>query len=366
MHLSLLQFLIIIASVIFLFFWIDLFKRKKATILHLIVFIWGSILLILFSFNMNALNDFWSFFWIARWADLLVYIALIILWYFYITLYNKSIKDTQELTKLISALAIEKWYEEEKETIKKYKNSDFKDEFVFNIRVYNEASMLSSVIDEVINAWFKKLVFINDGSKDNSQEILEQKKEEYPDCIFVILTHKINRWWWAANQTWYKFIQKYAEQLKVSRFVWFDPDGQMDIKDMDTFISTIRKDKWKIDAYLWSRFIKWWSSENIPNSRKRILAISKFVTRLFYWIKVSDPHNWYRVIDIEALKKIHLTADWMHYANELNEQMQKNHFKIKEIPVHIRYTDYSLWKWQKNSNSIKLWLQMIYQKIFFR
>lgn len=366
MHLSLLQFMIIVASVIFFLFWVDLYKRKKATILHLIVFIWGSFLLILFSFDMNALNNFWSFFWIARWADVLVYIAIIVLAYFYITLYNTNIKDSQELTRLISALAIEKWYEESKEKIKKYKNSDFKDEFVFNIRVYNEASMLSAVIDEIINAGFKKLVFINDGSKDDSQEVLEQKREEYPNCIFVILAHKINRWWWAANQTWYKFIQKYAELMKVSRFVWFDPDGQMDIKDMDTFIAAIKKDNWKFDAYLGSRFIKWWSSENIPNSRKKILMVSKLVTRRFYWIKVSDPHNWYRVIDIESLKKIHLTADWMHYANELNEQMQKNHFRTKEIPVHIRYTDYSLWKWQKNSNSIKLWLQMIYQKIFFR
>ena len=178
MHLSLLQFIIIIASVIFFLFWVDLFKRKKATILHLIIFVWGSFLLILFSLNMEALNNFWSFFWIARWADLLVYIALIILWYFYITLFNKNIKDTQELTKLISALAIEKWYEEAKEQIRKYKDSNFKDEFVFNIRVYNEASMLSNVIDEIINAWFKKLVFINDGSKDNSQEILEQNYEK--------------------------------------------------------------------------------------------------------------------------------------------------------------------------------------------
>ena len=135
MHLSLLQFVIIIASVIFFLFWIDLFKRKKANILHLIVFIWGSFLLILFSLDMNALNKFWSFFWIARWADLLVYVAIIVLAYFYITLYNKNIKDSQEVTKLISALAIEKWYEEEKEKIKKYINSDFKDEFVFNIRV---------------------------------------------------------------------------------------------------------------------------------------------------------------------------------------------------------------------------------------
>ena len=312
------------------------------------------------------MNTFWAFFWIARWADLLVYIAIIILAYFYISLYNKNIKDSQQLTKLISALAIEKWYEESKKQMENFENSNMKDDFVFNIRVYNEASMLWSVIDKIIKAWFKKLVFINDWSKDNSQEILEQKRKENPDCVFVILTHKINRWWWAANQTWYKFIQKYAEQLKVSRFVWFDPDWQMDIKDMETFISNIKKDNWKIEAYLGSRFIKWWSSENIPNSRKRILAISKLVTRLFYWIKVSDPHNWYRVIDIETLRKIHLTADWMHYANELNEQLQKNHVKTKEVPVHIRYTDYSLWKGQKNSNSIKLWLQMIYQKIFFR
>ncbi len=363
---TLLQFIIIIASVIFFFFWIDLFKRKKATFLHLLVFIWWSLVLLLFAVNIEALNTFWAFFWIARWADLLVYIAIIILAYFYISLYNKNIKDSQQLTRLISALAIEKWYEESKKQMENFENSNIKDEFVFNIRVYNEASMLWSVINEIIKAWFKKLVFINDWSKDNSQEILEQKRKENPDCVFVILTHKINRWWWAANQTWYKFIQKYAEQLKASRFVWFDPDWQMDIKDMETFISNIKKDNWKIEAYLGSRFIKWWSSENIPNSRKRILAISKLVTRLFYWIKVSDPHNWYRVIDIETLRKIHLTADWMHYANELNEQLQKNHVKTKEVPVHIRYTDYSLWKGQKNSNSIKLWLQMIYQKIFFR
>ena len=79
MHLSLLQFLIIITSVIFFLFWIDLFRRKKANILHLIVFIWGGLLLIRFSLNMNALNSFGSFFGLARWADLLVYISIIVL-----------------------------------------------------------------------------------------------------------------------------------------------------------------------------------------------------------------------------------------------------------------------------------------------
>jgi hypothetical protein len=34
----------------------------------------------------------------------------------------------------------------------------------------------------------------------------------------------------------------------------------------------------------------------------------------------------------------------MHYANEINEQIKKNKIKYKEIPVNIRYTDYSLGK----------------------
>ena len=184
--------------------------------------------------------------------------------------------------------------------------------------------------------------------------------------MFIILSHTINRGGWAANQTGYKFIQKYADQLQVKRFVWFDSDGQMDIKDMEYFISEIKKDSWKFEAYLGSRFIEWWKAENIPFFRKIILAISRLVTVIFYSAKISDPHNWYRVIEINALRKIEIMADGMHYANELNEQIKKHKIKYKEVPVHIRYTEHSLKKWQKNSNSIKLAVEMIYKKIFFR
>ena len=363
---SLLSFLIIVVSVIFLFFWIDLYKRKKANILHLIIFAWWAALLIFFAINWEALNKFWAIFWLARWSDVIVYAAIVILAYFYIGSINSQTKDKQELTRLVSAIAIHKAYEDTKDKIKNYKNKDQKDDFVLNIRVYNESKMVWKVIDEVIAAWFKKLVLINDGSKDNSLQILQEKQKQYPDCLIIILSHEINRGGGAANQTWYKFIQDYADEMKVKRFVGFDSDWQMDIKDMENFIKHINQDKWMYGAYLGSRFVEWWTAENIPTSRKFILSISRFVTRLFYWIKVSDPHNGYRVIDINEFRKIKLTADWMHYANEVNEQLKKNKIKYKELPVHIRYTDYSLQKWQKNSNSIKLAIEMIYKLIFFR
>ena len=367
---SLLQFTTILVAIVFLFFGIDLYKRKKVNILHFLVFLFWSWALTVFALNQDLLNKFWDFFGIARWADLIVYGALVVLAYFYIVLLNHHTKDKHELTRLISWIAINDVYIEEKENIKKYKNKTEKDNFILNIRAYNEWKVIWKVIDEIIKAGFKKIVFVNDWSSDNTLDVLQTKKAEHKDCLFIILSHTINRWWWAANQTWYKFIQKFADQLDVKRFVWFDADGQMDIADMKTFMSEINKDSKhktnRIQAYLWSRFVKWWSSENMPKSRNVILFLSKLVTRLFYNAKISDPHNWYRVINIDAFKKINITADGMHYANEVNEQIKKLKIKYKEIPVHIRYTDYSLWKWQKNSNSIKLALEMIYKKIFYR
>ncbi len=366
MHLTLLQFFLIITCLVFFIFWIDLFKHKKANILHIIVFVWWAALLIFFTINWEALNKFWMIFGLARWSDIIVYASIILLAYFYIWILNTQTRDQQELTRLISMMAIHREYENVKDKIKSYKNTDSKDDFILNIRVYNESKMVGKVIDEIISAGFKKLVLINDWSKDNSLEILQEKQKEYWDCLIVVLSHEINRWWWAANQTWYKFIQNYAKELQVKWFVGFDSDWQMDIKDMETFMKAIEKDKWTIDAYLWSRFVKWWTAENIPTSRRIVLAISRFVTLLLYHIKVSDPHNWYRVIKMDAFKQIRITADWMHYANEVNEQIKKLKLTRKEIPVHIRYTDYSLWKWQKNSNSFKLAVEMIYKLIFFR
>ena len=105
--------------------------------------------------------------------------------------------------------------------------------------------------------------------------------------------------------------------------------------------------------------------------RNVVLAISKLVTKIFYGSNVSDPHNGYRVVGIEPFKKFQLTADGMHYANEVNEQMRKHKMKYMEIPVHIRYTDYSMHSTAKghrnrNSDSIKMAMEMIYRKVFFR
>jgi hypothetical protein len=148
--------------------------------------------------------------------------------------------------------------------------------------------------------------------------------------------------------------------------VTYDADGQMSIDDMKIFQQNI--DKKLVDVYLGSRFLKTSKTENMPATRRIILYISRLVTFMFYGSRVSDPHVGYRILSMKALSKIKITADGMHYANELQEQIKIHKLSFVEVPVYIRYTEYSTTKEhrQKNSNSIKLAAEMIYKKIFFR
>jgi len=358
-----LQIVLILACISFMYLAFRAFKRNKISLITFCFFFlgWGTIAV--FSLKIQWLNAIGITFWLNRWAELIVYFSIIILFYIVFHLLNIISKNWFDLTRLISTNAINKAYDEVKDQLSHRENSKELDDFVFNIRVYNEAKVLWKTIDEIVAYGVRKMVFINDGSRDNSLDILEEKKKQYPKCLIVIISHTINRGWGAANKTGYNFIKKYAKALNIKRVVWFDPDWQMDIKDMERFQKAIQNNK-NVDLFLWSRFIKGAKSYDMPTSRRIILRLSKIITRLFYWVKVSDPHNGYRVYTLPALEKININADGMHYANEINEQIAINKLKFVEVPVDIRYTDYSLWKGQKNSNSWKLGWEMIYQKFF--
>ena len=358
-----LQLLLIIVSIAFLILSFRVYKRKKIWLPTFSLFFFWSCIVGIFALRIEWLNAIGITFGLNRGADLIVYASIILLFYFVFHLLNGVLKSWKDLTRFISTLAIQQAFQDAEEQILNWKNSTYWDDFVFNIRVYNEEKMLVQVIDEMLKFWVRKFIFVNDGSKDNSLSLLKRKKEEHPDILFIIISHTINRGGGAANKSWYEFVKKYADLLQVKRFVGFDPDGQMDIKDMLSFQEALEKNP-DADLFLWSRFIPWARTFAMPRMRKFILILSRLVTWIFYGVKVSDPHNGYRVIRISALKKITLEADGMHYANEFNEQIGTYKLHFVEVPVHIRYTDYSLSKGQKNSNSIKLGFEMLYKKFF--
>ena len=340
---NLLQFFFIIFWIIILIISVDIAKKQKFNALHFLVFIaiWGWLLT--FSIFPGVVNSIWSVFWVARWADVLVYTPVIFLLYFVLLLLTKHVENKESITSVIREWAIGN---SEKKKIK------WKE--VFLIRVYNEATVLEEVINKILKKWYENILVVNDWSQDNSREILEN----YNDKI-ILINHAVNRGAWAALETGFEYIRRYWD---IEYIITFDADWQHDIDNLPNFYKAFEKHP-KLWVVLWSRFIKK-TETNVPFIRKITLLLWRIFTMLVSSVYLTDAHNGYRVLTLDSVKKIRLTIENMAYASELIEEIKRHKIKYKEVPVNIKYTEYSMSKWQGSWNAINIALRIIWQKFF--
>jgi hypothetical protein len=54
----------------------------------------------------------------------------------------------------------------------------------------------------------------------------------------------------------------------------------------------------------------------------------------------------------------------MAHATEILIEAKKHHLRIREVPVTIRYTDYSKKHGQSSWNSIRIFLDLVIYKLF--
>ena len=90
----------------------------------------------------------------------------------------------------------------------------------------------------------------------------------------------------------------------------------------------------------------------MPLSKKYFLKIAVFFTNYYSGVKLTDTHNGLRVFTINVAKKIEITQNGMSHASEFIKKIKG--FKIKEVPVQIIYSNYSISKGQKLSNSFNI------------
>jgi len=340
---SLLQVFFIVSGMLLLVISIDIAKKQKFNALHFLIFIFIWLGLIIFTFFPNILNYFWKIFGLQRWADLLVYWAIIFLLYFVILLLNKVEDNRSDLTKLIREIAIN--------------NSPKKIiswEICFLIRVYNEWKVIWNTIKELLEKWYNNILVVNDWSKDNSLKILNSFWDK-----LIVLTHFKNRWWWARLETWFEYLRRYWNTEYVCTY---DADWQHQLKDLEKFLNSFKEDN-SLQIVLWSRFITK-TNTNVKIIRKIILKLWILFTFFISSIKLTDSHNWYRVFRKDILNEIVLTLDDMSYSSEMIDIISTKKIKFKEVPVDILYTDYSIAKWQKSSNAINIAFKMIWNKFF--
>ena len=340
---TILQIFFIISGLIISILAIEVSSKQKFNALHFIVFFLVGWWLLVFTLFPSFLDELWNIFWLQRGADLLVYSSIIFIFYFILLLLRKTEENSSDTTKLIRELALA------------WKNIDtIHGKEVFIIPSYNEGEVVAHTIEKVLKAWYKHIVLVNDGSTDMTREILKKY-----DKKIVILTHYKNRGQWAALETGFEFVRRYAD---VEYAITFDADGQHDIWDVKTFEKYLVKHP-EVEILLGSRFLWNWKV-SIPFTRRIILKLGIAFTFFLSKINLSDTHNGFRVIRKETLSRIKLSIDGMGHASELLDIIAGKRIAFREVPVTIKYSEYSLAKWQSSGNALNIWIRFIWNKFF--
>lgn len=215
------------------------------------------------------------------------------------------------------------------------------------IPAYNEAPVIESVLDPLVPLGYH-LVVVDDGSRDATAA-----KARRPGVVLV--SHPINRGQGAAIQTG----MTVALALGADVIVTFDADGQHDPSDIAALVAPILAGE--CDVALGSRFRG--KTERMPLGRQLMLRAAVWFTWLTASLRVSDTHNGLRAFSRSAAQRIRITMDGMAHASEILEEISALGLRWREVPVTVRYSEYSLAKGQRSSDSFRIAAQVLLDKL---
>ena len=208
------------------------------------------------------------------------------------------------------------------------------------IPAYNEGEKIGEVVSGLKNKANLPLdiLVVNDGSKDETaSRALETGA--------IVISHAINRGQGAALKTGIDFAIKKNYQTVI----FFDADGQMD--PVEAYNLNLKLNE-GYDVVLGSRNIG--RVIDMPLSTKIVKRLALIFTRLTSGLNLTDTHNGFQAWRISALSQIKLDQDRMAHASQILNEISRLKLKYCEVPVTIKYTDYSKRKGQRLWNSFNI------------
>jgi glycosyltransferase involved in cell wall biosynthesis len=212
------------------------------------------------------------------------------------------------------------------------------------IPAWNEAATIAAVVSDV-RTFVDSVLVVDDGSTDATSTLAQEAGAR-------IVRHRINRGYGAASVTGIAA----ALRMGAEYIVTIDADGQFLASDIPRLLQPLISGN--ADVVMGSRF----GSGIVQNEahgvtiqrRLRWLRLAALITRWYTGVAVTDPHNGFRACTRQAVEKFHFIQDQMSFSSEFIEQVAKHRIRFREVPITVRYTDYSLRKGQKLGNSFKI------------
>ena len=218
------------------------------------------------------------------------------------------------------------------------------------IPAFNEASVIQSVIAEIKTAGYENIIVVDDGSTDDT----------YARATELIgknaLRHKINRGKGGATKTGIEA----AKILGADIIITVDGDGQHDPRDIQKIIDPILKNR--VDVVLGTRLK---NPKGMPWHKIIANHTGNFFTWLLFGLWVTDSQSGFRAYSRHAADLIDTKADRYEYDSEVIREIYIYRLSYIEIPITVRYTDYSMGKIQKQGflNGLKTLYKMAWNLI---
>ncbi len=216
---------------------------------------------------------------------------------------------------------------------------------------YNEARVIGTVLKslprniKVSNTLYEIIpVVVNDGSTDNTAEIVLKQKGVY------LINHVFNCGAGAATRTGLV----YAQGIQCAAAVTMDADGQHEAGDVLKLAEAVIKNKG--DLVIGSRLI---GNGKMPWYRVLGNKGLSLITFLLFGVFVTDSQSGMKALNVRALQSISFHSDSYAFCSEMIWRAKQQGLQIKELPIKAIYTDYSLSKGQSNWGVIRIIQQLL-------
>jgi glycosyltransferase involved in cell wall biosynthesis len=187
---------------------------------------------------------------------------------------------------------------------------------------YNDSQSIGKLIDdahEVLSSLTNnfEIIVIDDGSKDNSRDILKEYAKKYKTLKLIF--HPKNKGYGGALKSGFKTAKK-------DLVFYTDGDGQYDVKELSVLLPLMTDDINFVNGIKMGRgdeeYRVFWGN------------IHKFFTRAVFWLPIYDTDCDFRLIRRSLLDKFTLESNSGSICVELVKRAQQNGGSFRQVSVH--------------------------------
>ena len=223
---------------------------------------------------------------------------------------------------------------------------------------YNDAGTIASLVISAVKVAATltpdyEVIVVNDGSKDDTAQILDELAALYPDHVRIV-HHPKNRGYGGALRT------GFATATKDLVF-YTDGDAQYDPTEMAALWSKMSDDVDWVNG--------WKISRSDPLHRIIIGRVYHHTVKLLFGLKVRDVDCDFRLMRRRIFDVVHLEKDSGVICLEMMKKFQDAGFRVAEHPVNHYHRTYGKSQffnfpriWRTAIDVMKLWWALVIRR----